>query len=60
MEKLFHGPDVYFYGINFFKQKYFSDEPICVVNNRGRVEHHQEFWILVAGLVFHLLADRKR
>ena len=23
--------------------------PVCSVNNKGRVEHHQEFWILVAG-----------
>ena len=27
----------------------FSEGLLCSVNNRGRVEHHGEFWVLVAG-----------
>ena len=40
-------------GISFGPYQFFlkmsSDGPVCSVNNKGRVEYHQEFWILVAG-----------
>ena len=34
---------------SIIKIVFIRNGPICVVNNKGRVEHHQEFWILVAG-----------
>ena len=34
---------------NSIQTSLFSEGLLCSVNNRGRVEHHGEFWVLVAG-----------